>query len=156
MIPARVVSNTSPLIFLEKIQSLDLLHRCFQQVFIPEEVQKEWGAKVLPEFISVRSVSVAGKSYVEGAVGRLHQGELEAVELAVEADCKIVLMDDLLARRFAESKGLIPLGVLGILKLAYELDLLTISEVKDKVSELTTKYGLFVSPDILQQYLDSF
>jgi predicted nucleic acid-binding protein len=33
-----VVSNTSPLIFLEKIDSLNLLKMCFNNVLIPESV----------------------------------------------------------------------------------------------------------------------
>ena len=55
-----VVSNTSPLIFLEKIDSIHLLELCFQNVVIPEAVVKEWGVIRLPEFIQVKSVSSRG------------------------------------------------------------------------------------------------
>ena len=65
-----VVSNTSPLIFLGKVDSLDLLRGCFNTVVIPEEVQKECGERSLPEFIQVRSLSALGKNYVRGAAGR--------------------------------------------------------------------------------------
>jgi len=155
MNPIDVVSNTSPLIFLSKIQSLHLLEKCFHLTVIPEEVRKEWGVSSLPDFIKVRPVSTGGKSFVMGAIGRLHRGELEAVQLAVELGCKVILMDDLVARRLAEKKGLVPLGVLGVLKIAYESKLLTLSEVKDKVYNLTTEFGLYVGPEVMKRYLDS-
>ena len=156
MKPINVISNTSPLIFLEKIDSLILLKKCFNKIFIPETVQREWGAKSIPDYITVQPVSEFGKSFVLGAIGRLHQGELEAIQLAKELSCKVVLLDDLLARNHAEKKDLIPMGVLGILKLANKLNHISFDNVSIKVLELTEKHGLFISPDILKNYLNSF
>jgi predicted nucleic acid-binding protein len=76
MKPTSVVSNTSPLIFLEKIDALNLLDDCFVHVYIPEQVKAEWGKDAIPDFIKVHPVSEFGKSFVKGAMGRLHQGEL--------------------------------------------------------------------------------
>ena len=136
MKPIDVVSNTSPLIFLEKIDCLPLLKICFSTIFIPERVKMEWGEKHIPDYISVRSVSESGMGYVMGAVGRLHQGELETIQLALELNCKIILLDDLLARQFAERKDLVPLGVLGILKLAQQLEFISFEDLKSKVTAL--------------------
>ena len=151
-----VVSNTSPLIFLEKIDCLPLLKNCFNSVFIPEGVKMEWGKTHIPDFISVRSVSESGMGYVMGAAGRLHQGELETIQLALEVNCKIVLLDDLLARQFAERKDLVPLGVLGVLKLAHNLESISFEDVKSKVTKLINDHGLFISQDILNEYFESF
>ena len=151
-----VVSNTSPLIFLEKIDCLPLLKKCFNTVFIPERVKVEWGETHIPDYISIRPVSESGMGYVMGAVGRLHQGELEAIQLALELNCKIVLLDDLLARQFAERKDLVPLGVLGILKLAHQLEFISFEDVKSKVATLINDHGLFISQNILNQYFESF
>ncbi len=150
-----VVSNTSPLIFLQKINSLNLLKNCFRSIYIPEGVRNEWGVKSIPSFISVHPISEFGESYVKGAIGRLHKGELETIQLAIELNCKVILLDDLLARRVAERKGFIPLGVLGVLKIACELELLTLDEVELKVSELINHHGLFITSNILKQYFDS-
>ena len=120
-----VVSNTSPLIFLEKIDCLPLLKKCFNTISIPERVKVEWGETHIPDYISIRPVSESGMGYVMGALGRLHQGELETTQLALELNCKIVLLDDLLAMQFAERKDLVPLGVLGILKLAHQLEFIS-------------------------------
>lgn len=64
MKPIDVVSNTSPLIFLEKIDCLPLLKECFNTIFIPERVKMEWGETYIPDFISIRSVSESGMGYV--------------------------------------------------------------------------------------------
>ena len=56
-----VVSNTSPLIFLENIDSLHLLKDYFQHVYIPERVKEEWGVSTLPDFISVHPVKVLSR-----------------------------------------------------------------------------------------------
>jgi predicted nucleic acid-binding protein len=151
-----VVSNTSPLIFLERIDSLDLLRQCFDRIYIPEGVKNEWGAESIPSFISVHSISEIGKSYVKGAIGRLHKAELEAIQLAIELKCKVILLDDLLARRIAKKKELVPLGVLGVLKIACKLELMPLTEVKLKVSELINNHGFFITSNILNQYFDSF
>ena len=156
MKPYDVVSNTSPLIFLEKTDSLHLLENCFRSIHIPESVKNEWGIKTIPSFISVHPLSEFGKSDVRGAIGRLHKGELEAIQLAIELNQKIVLLDDLLARRFAERMGLAPLGVLGIFKISCKIKLLTPDEVRIKISELVHHHGMFISPKILEQYFDSF
>lgn len=151
-----IVSNTTPLIFLDKVDALQLLDDCFNHVYIPEQVKTEWGKDVVPSFITVQPVSEFGKSYVKGAIGRLHQGELEAIQLATELNCELILLDDLLARRAAERKGLTPLGVLGVLKLACKLNLITFDEINLKILDLINNHGLFISPDTLQQYFDSF
>ena len=151
-----VVSNTSPLIFLQKINSLKLLEHCFQNVVVPESVALESGITDLPSFVQVKAISEVGRSFVDGAIGRLHRGELEAIRLAQELNYKVVLLDDLLARRYAERQSLVPLGVLGVLKVAYRFDLLSFEELKTKVDELTNQHSLYVSQKVLEQYWKSY
>jgi len=156
MTHSTAVSNTSPLIFLEKIDSLHLLNHCFTEIIIPESVFVEWRAKLLPPFISIESLSEPAQNYVEGAIGRLHRGELETVRLAIEKKIKYVLLDDLLARRYAERNGLIPVGILGILRIACHRDAISLPQLKNNVNELISKHNLFVSQEILELYWSSF
>ncbi len=72
----KVVSNTSPLIFLSKLGALDLLNDCFDSVTIPLAVEAELKDLKLPEYISRQSISELGRYYVKGAIGSLHSGEL--------------------------------------------------------------------------------
>lgn len=78
------------------------------------------------------------------------------MQLAIELNCNVILLDDLLARRAAEKKGLVPLGVLGVFKFTYNFKHLTLKEVRAAVTELVNNHGLFISPNILKQYFDSF
>ncbi len=42
-----VVSNTSPIIFLSKIEALDLLPQCFDKIFIPQVIENR--SKINPK-----------------------------------------------------------------------------------------------------------
>jgi len=72
----KVVSNTSPLIFLNNVDSLNLLSSCFNQIYIPEEVKAEFGDDELPKIIGVKPISLEGKNLVNLQYGVLHRGEL--------------------------------------------------------------------------------
>lgn len=151
----RAVSNTSPLIFLESIDVLYLLDRCFEKVIIADAVYREWGPSSIPSFVEHYHLSEKGQAFVSGAMGRLHQGELETIVLANEMGIEFVLMDDLLARRKAIRMGLTPIGTLGILKLATHRDVLPPQTVSRLVNELTTRHGMYLSPEALNDFLAS-
>ncbi len=52
----KVVSNSSPLIFLGKIHRLALLSECFGQIEIPETVHEELSPWSPPHFVSIRTL----------------------------------------------------------------------------------------------------
>jgi len=109
----KVVSNTSPLLFLSKIAALELLTQCFHEVLVPQAVVVELGNLSLPSYIKTVTLSPRGTAFVEGALGRLHRGELEAMVFAQEIKADYVLMDDLQARRKAQQLNLKPIGTIG-------------------------------------------
>ena len=76
-------------------------------MIIADAVYREWGPSSIPSFVEHYHLSEKGKAFVSGAMGRLHQGELETIVLANEIGIKFVLMDDLLARRKAIRMGLL-------------------------------------------------
>lgn len=94
----RVVSNTSPIIFLSKLNALHLFSECFTSVCIPNAVCKELGDIHLPELVKVEDITPSGRQFVDGALGRLHIGELEAMVLCREIGADYVLLDDMTAR----------------------------------------------------------
>jgi len=63
-----VVSNTSPIIFLSKIEALDLLPQCFDKIFIPQAVTKELRDLSPPDYIECTEISIAGANFVLGAL----------------------------------------------------------------------------------------
>ena len=140
----QAVADTSPLIFLEALDALYLLSKCFEKILIPEAVYEEWAPYEVPFFMECPPLPEKGRAFVDGEIGRLHQAELETIVLARELGIKFVLMDDLLARRKAVRMDLIPIGTLGILKLALLRDILTPQTVQRFVNELTAQHGMYL------------
>ncbi len=145
-----VISNTSPLIFLAKVEALRLLPQCFDRIMVPHAVVKELGNFSLPSYIQPAMISPIGKAFVKGAIGRLHAGELEVIVLAQEAHADWVLMDDLLARQKAQRFGLKPMGTVGVLLLAQQRGLVSKTDVEKKLDELIGHHGFYLSANLLK------
>jgi predicted nucleic acid-binding protein len=144
-----VVSNTSPLIFLSKLNAFDLLPQCFDQISIPVAVRHELKNLVLPDSILCHPISELGSYYVKGAIGHLHAGELEAIVLTQETRADMVLLDDLSARNKAKQLGLSIMGTAGVLKLANAQGILSKKRTIEYYDELIHEHGLYLSPKIL-------
>jgi predicted nucleic acid-binding protein len=107
-----VVTDSTCLIGLERIQMLDLLPALFD-VLAPPSVAREFGAP-LP-WLKIR----APRDIQHVATLRMlvDDGEAEALALATEMNCKVIL-DDLQARKIAARQNIRCLGLLGVLLLA--------------------------------------
>ena len=147
----KIVLNTSPIIFLSKIDSINFLADCIDEVYVPKGVVDELCEYELPSFIKVRTLSKTGAAYVRGALGQLHQGELEAIVLAQEMRVDYVVLDDLLARRKAQRLELGVIGTLGLLLLLEKRSVLSAEETWHKIRQLTEQHGMYIAPQILQQ-----
>jgi predicted nucleic acid-binding protein len=79
-----VVSNSSPLIALTRIQRLDLLPAIFESILIPPAVAREISPSipVLPAWLRMQAASVLPPASLLRR--RLGAGEREALALAVE------------------------------------------------------------------------
>lgn len=118
---SRVV-NTAPLIFLAKLDRLELLRLGADNVFVPEAVIAELNAK--PDETNVRVEKCLGswlhqKTLADPSRKKLvpdfGKGEVEVFLLADELGTKDVVLDDQDARRYARRLGLKPIGTLGLL-----------------------------------------
>jgi predicted nucleic acid-binding protein len=110
-----IVSNSSPLIALARIQRLDLVPAVLQTILIPPAVAREIepSIPVLPGWISVKVPS--SQRPVLTSRGRLGDGEREAIALAIDVSADAVLIDERAGRRAAEEAGLKVIGTLGLL-----------------------------------------
>ena len=110
-----VVSNSSPLIALARIQRLDLVPAILQSVLIPPAVAREIrpSIPVLPDWLRVRAPTNSPSLLTSR--GRLGDGEWEAIALAIEVGAGAVLIDDRPARRLAQEAALSVIGTLGLL-----------------------------------------
>jgi predicted nucleic acid-binding protein len=116
------ITNTSPLLYLHRAGVIHLLPRLFDHVWAPQAVAQELQAgAILGHDVPL----LAGLAWLE-----LHEpqsmpsewlaldlgaGELAAMALALENPDKVVLLDDLLARRTARAAGLTVWGTLKVL-----------------------------------------
>lgn len=112
------VSNTSPLILLDKAGHLLIIGKLFKKVFIPPSVNAEWlrpGGYIVPEWLSVEQLSKDAQNTANGLYQKLDKGESEAIALFSSLNANYLLLDDLNGRRLATSKGFPVVGTLGIL-----------------------------------------
>ena len=117
-----IISDTSCLIALTNIGLLEVLPQLYKTVLVTPEVAYEYG-EPLPEWISVRAVSDAGK--VTAFNRFIDLGESSAIALAMEIDGALVIVDDLEARQFALNMGLKITGTLGLLIRAHKQGIIT-------------------------------
>src|SRR5690348_15462229 len=114
-----VVSNSSPLIALEQIGQLELMHSLFTEIVIPDQVAVETVESVQPRsWIRKQLLSLPLLPAVQRPA--LGSGEREAICLAIEVKATAILLDDDPARKLATQLGLRVIGTAGVLILAKE------------------------------------
>lgn len=106
-----VVTNSSCLIGLERIQRLELLSQVFTSIVIPETVQQEIGFRAA--FLTVQAVQ--NQNLVTVLKTQVDDGEAEAIALAQEISAANLVLDDGKARKLAKQLGLPVIGTVGIL-----------------------------------------
>ncbi|HSN98540.1 MAG TPA: DUF3368 domain-containing protein [Candidatus Nanopelagicales bacterium] len=118
-----VVSNTTPISNLIRIQRLPLLAQLFGQVVIPTQVAAELdrGEHVLgpwrqaPGASSIVVEAPLDGPFLRQLLVRLDDGEAAAIALATERRAPLLLMDELEGRRVAVYHGVKIAGTLAIL-----------------------------------------
>jgi predicted nucleic acid-binding protein len=141
----RVVSNTSPLVYLLLIQEIRILPCLFSEVLIPEAVRGELAHPDAP--IEIRNwieqppnwISTAQLSTYEedSDLQRVDPGEREAILLAEQRNADLLLLDDRKARQVARRRGLPLTGLVGVLRMAIARDLVDASAVVARLRATT-------------------
>ena len=121
----KIVFNSSPLIFLSRLDFLELFLQYNYQFYVPETVIEEINAKQ-DEASNNVNVVVDNNSLIVKQINlfslansineRLGRGEAEAIALATELQSDVVILDDFAARREAMRLGLNVKGTLAIVK----------------------------------------
>ena len=124
----KIVTNSTPLIELSKINQLKLLREVYQSIYIPEEVYTEVvvngigkpGAVEVEEADWILRQPVINKDQVIDLHNRIPigLGECGAIVLAQEIRTERLIIDDRVARRVAIAKGLPVIGTVGVLRVA--------------------------------------
>ena len=154
----KVISNSSPLIFLSAVRLLDILRIEFGEVLIPEMVYQE-----------VTANDLKGSDEVKGAGGikvvpignreslfllpSLDAGEREAIILASEQNADLLLVDDLAGRRAAMMYGINVMGTLGFLKVMYRKG--RIENLQDVLDDLR-EHGFRMDANLYRTILEEY
>jgi predicted nucleic acid-binding protein len=117
-----VIANTSPIQYLFQLGLLNILPELYGEVFVPEGVIVELRSGVdrgvsLPDLDSLSWLRIrkAQSAAVLILAAGLGVGEREVLALALEIEDPLVILDDSLARRFAQRLSLPLTGTLGLL-----------------------------------------
>ena len=121
------VSNSGPLIHLALVGLLDLVFKLYDVILIPQSVYDEIVVKgkeeghsdaiileqaIINEKIKVEKIKKGNRNITSS---KLHQGEINAILLALQSKVEIILLDDEEARIFARKLKINVKGTLGIL-----------------------------------------
>lgn len=153
----KAVSNTSPLLYLYRIGGIEWLPRLFDEVWTPEAVKNELQAGrnkgydvPNPNDYSWLNVVNPKSTPSEWLALDLGVGEIAAMALALENPDRVVLLDDMLARRTAQVAGLQVWGTLKVLLEAKSHGI--IEKVEPHVSKLSNS-GMWISSEIKERIL---
>ena len=126
-----VISDTSTLILLHKINEFDLLKGVYGKLITTPEIANEFGEQ-LPDWITVQSVK--DEKYKKFLETQVDSGEASALALASEFEDVLLLLDDLKARKLAAKLMLKTTGTLGIIHRAKQMAI--IPKVKPLIDKL--------------------
>jgi|688.fasta_scaffold93050_2 hypothetical protein len=153
-----IVSDTTPISELAKVDHLDLLPKLFGKVVIPQGVFDELqvgehpAAQLVQNLSWLEVVTVDNQQLVRELQQsfKLDLGESEAIALAEEISASQLLIDERAARKVAMARKLPLIGTVGILLLAKRRGLL--DSVKDVLDEMKAQ-GMRISDRLYVQVL---
>lgn len=135
-----IVSDTTPIISLMKVEQLYLLEKMFGYIVIPKAVYDEltvnekFAKEILKikeaEFIKVGEVKNDSSVNILRNVTGLDAGESEAIVMAGEKEADLLLMDEHKGRQVAKKLGIKITGTIGILLQAFDEGMMSKEDVK--------------------------
>ena len=141
----QIVSNTGPLISLEKLnQGYDFIRCLYEKLIIPSAVLDEVAAGqfVDPQeylhhynIIDLIEVCPVSQTPLISGVERLHDGEIQAIQLALELQLPL-LIEETVGRRVAQSMGIRVSGIAGQIIMAFRQNGISATDARDKLNEL--------------------
>ena len=119
--PKAIISDTSCFIILANIGELELLQKVYGKVITTIEVVTEFG-EPLPEWVLIEGAK--DKERQQFLEMQVDKGEASAIALALEFPKSTIILDDLKARKVAESLKLQITGTVGVIVKAKKIGLI--------------------------------
>jgi predicted nucleic acid-binding protein len=153
----KVVSNTTPILSLLKIDKLDLLKDLYETILIPQAVYQEIEAgKDRSFYTDLCKLDWIVIKHIESLQNRMYlldldDGEAETLILAQEQNADLVIIDEKCGRRYAEQLGMPVTGTIGILLKAKKQG--RIARIAPLLQELSNKQS-WLSADLVKKALE--
>lgn len=154
-----IVADASPLIFLAKIDGLDLLsdYRLYVPSQVDEEIQKgrdkhRKNSLAISRFLKNTNVSIVKTGIIAALPDYLGMGEKAVISYATNAKIKDVLIDEGKARAVARIFDLRPKGTLGVLNDAFTRGAVTSEQLEKMTFDLVQK-GYRIKEEMLIEFL---
>jgi predicted nucleic acid-binding protein len=150
-----VVADASPLHYLVLLRQHDLLRQLFDAVVIPPKVVEELSQPSTPPEVRawMRNppawLSVDDRPLGE-RIPNLDPGEADAIALALALHAEVLLIDEHRGRTEARRLGLQPLGVVGVLEQASNMDLVDLAAV---LKQLVTATNFRITNRVVEEVL---
>ncbi len=156
--PPDAILNTSPLLYLYRADALDVLAHVFGECWTTGHVLNELeqgglqgfsvpSAKELP-MVAIRETDHLPDEWLALDLGR---GEVSVMALALQHRDRVVVLDDLLARRIAAAAGLEVWGTLRILLEGKKCGVLSSLE---PVLRRLCQSGMWISDEVSRRVLN--
>jgi predicted nucleic acid-binding protein len=145
-----IISDTSCLIALSKIERLDLLKDLYHEIIITSDVFHEFGGS-LPDWIIITEVK--NKQKQKEIEERLDKGEASSIALALEIENTTLIINEIKGRKIAQSLNIDIIGTIGIILLADKKGL--ISNVTSLILRLVNK-GFRLSDKLINKIIEKY
>ncbi len=143
----KVISNSTPIIALCAIDQLDILKKMYGEIIVPSAVRDEVNSKenIIKDNSFFKVIKIKNNEAKKLFKMSLHPGEVEVLILANEIKSDLCIIDDLLARKYANYLAIKITGTLGVLIKAKQNGI--IEKIKPLLDELI-KNGIFISKEL--------
>lgn len=154
-----VVSDTTAIMRLSKIDALPLLRSLYSEILIPQAVYDELtktgktqpGALQVMNASWIKVIQIKNPLIVVKLRSHLDLGESEAIALALETNADVLIIDEVLGREMAKTLVNKIIGIVGILLEAKRVGL--IKEVGPYLNKLK-ETGFWISDKLLRHALN--
>jgi len=156
--PESVIVNTSPIFYLNRLGLLELLKELYETIIVPPAVihelkqGKKQGEDVpdIQDYSWVQIKQVKVPEFLK-LIADLGPGESEVLTLALEIPDSLMVLDERLARRIAELRGLKFTGTAGVILKAKQKGYITsVSSILDNLVNLGFRISKNLRNDILR------
>jgi predicted nucleic acid-binding protein len=148
-----VVSNSTPIIVLARIDKLEILQRLYGNIYIPIAVSQEVafkGNNLLQRNPWMKIKHVNDNLARDAFSVSLHSGEVEAMLLTRQLGADLLIIDDGLARKYAKRLNITITGTVGVILQAKNKGI--IPRVKPILDDIISN-GFFLSEQVRREIL---